>query len=53
MSGKEKERVGSSVWDDEGIAVERAHGVVNAEDLKVFSEVPLNAVASQHVHRII
>ena len=53
MSGKEKERVGSSVWDDEGIAVERAHGVVNAEDLKVFSGVPLIAVASQHVHRII
>ena len=55
VSGKEreKERVGSSVWDDEGMAVERAHGVMNAEDLKVFSGVPLNAVASQHVHRIV
>ena len=50
---KEKERVGSTVWDDGGMAVERAHGVVNAEDLKVFSGVPLNAVASQHVHRIV
>ena len=53
MSSKETERVGSSIWDDEGIAVEWAHGVVNAEDLKVFSGVPLNAVASQHVHRIV
>ena len=55
VSGKEreKERVGSSVWDDEGMAVKRAHGVMNAEDLKVFSGVPLNAVASQHVHRIV
>ena len=55
VSGKEreKERVGSSVWDDKGMAVERAHGVMNAEDLKVFSGVPLNAVASQHVHRIV
>lgn len=50
---KEKEKMGSFIWDDEGVAVERAHGVVNAEDLKVFSRVPLNVVASQHVHRIV
>ena len=50
---REKERVGSSIWDDEGIAVERAHDVVNAEDLKVFFGVPLNTVASQHVHMIV
>ena len=57
MSGKEKEkekeRAGSSVWDDEGMAMERAHGVVNAKDLKVFSGVPLNVVASQHVYKIV
>ena len=50
---KEKERVGSSVWDDEGVAMERAHNVVKAEDLKVFSGVPLNVVVSQHVHKIV
>ena len=50
---KEKERVGSSVFDDEGVAVERAHNVVKAEDLKVFSGVPFNVVASQHVHKIV
>ena len=50
---KEKERVGSSVWDDEGVAVERAHNIVKAEDLKVFSRVPLNVVTSQHVHKIV
>ena len=43
---KEKERVGSSVFDDKGVAVERAHNVVRAEDLKVFSGVPINVVAS-------
>ena len=53
MLGKEKEKAGLSVWDDEGVAVVQAHGVVNAEDLKVFSGVPLNVVASQHVHRIV
>ena len=50
---KEKEKVGLFVWYDEGVAVERAHDVVNVEDLKVFSGVPLNVVASQHVHRIV
>ena len=35
------------------MAVERAHGVVNVEDLKIFSGVPLNKVASQHVHKIV
>ena len=35
------------------MAVERAHDVVKAEDLKVFSRVPLNVVASQHVHKIV
>ena len=50
---KEKEKVGSFVWDDEGVAVEWAHDVVKAEDLKVFSGVSLNVVASQHVHRIV
>ena len=53
LSAKEKKRVGSSVWDDEGVAVERAHNVVKAEDLKVFSGVPLNVVASQHVHKVV
>ena len=50
---KEKGKVGSSVWDDEGVAVEWAHDVIKAEDLKVFYGVPLNVVASQHVHEIV
>ena len=50
---KEKERMGSSIFDDEGVAVERAHNIVKAEDLKVFSGVPVNVVASQHVHKIV
>ena len=53
MEALEKERVGSSVWDDEGVAVKRAHNIVKVEDLKVFSRVPLNVVASQHVHKIV
>jgi len=49
---KEKEKTGSSIFDDEGVAVERAHNIVKAEDLKVFSGILVNVVASQHVHKI-
>ena len=53
---KEKEKAdsrSSTVWDDEGLAVEKAHGVVIAEDLKAFSSVPFNVVANQHVHKLV
>ena len=43
----------SSIWDDAELAVERAHGVVTAEDLKVFSGVPSNEVVACHVHRLV
>ena len=53
---KEKEKVDphtSIIWSVERLAVDRAHGVITAEDLKVFSGVPLNTVASRHVHRLV
>ena len=56
LSDKEKEKVDSRssiVWDDEGLAVERAHGVVTVEDLKVFSGVHFNEVATCHVHKLV
>ena len=42
ISGKEKEKADShsaTVWGDEGLAVDKAHGVITAEDLKVFTGV--------------
>ena len=56
LSSKEKEKVDprtSTIWSDERLAVDRAHRVITAEDLKVFSGVPSNTVASRHVHRLI
>ena len=56
LSSKEKEKAdsrSSTVWDNEGPAVDRAHKVVTAEDLKAFSDVPFNVVANQHVHKLI
>ena len=54
--GKEKEKVdshSSTVWGDEGLAVDTAHGVVTAEDLKVFTDVPFNVVTNQQVHMLV
>ena len=56
LSSKEKEKVDpciSTIWSDERLALDRAHGVITTEDLKVFSKVPFNTVASRHVHRLV
>ena len=56
LSSKEKEKVDSrtsTIWSDKRLVVDRAHGVITAEDLKVFTRVPSNTVASRHVHRLV
>ena len=56
LSSKDKEKVDSrtsTIWSDERLAVDRAHEVITADDLKVFSGVPSNTVASRHVHRLV
>ena len=56
LSSKDKEKVDartSTIWSNERLAVDRAHGVITADDLKVFSGVPSNTVASRHVHRLV
>ena len=56
MSGREREKAdshSSTVWNDGGLAMDRAHGVVTAEDLKALNSVPFNVVANQQVHKLI
>ena len=56
LSEREKEKAdprSSTIWSDERLAVDRAHGVVTAKDLKVFSGVLFNNVASRHVHKLV
>ena len=55
-SGKEMEKAdshSSTVWSDGGLAMDRAHGVVTAEDLKALNGVPFNVVANQQVHKLV
>ena len=54
--GKGKEKTDtrpSTIWDDESLAVERAHEVVTSADLKALSDLSLNDVASRHVHKLV
>ena len=56
LSSKEKEKVDPrmfTIWSDERLAVDRAHGVITVEDLKVLTGVPPNTVANRHVHRLV
>ena len=55
-SGRERERAdsySSTVWSDGGLAMDQAHGVVTAEDLKALNGVPFNVVANQQVHKLV
>ena len=50
VSGREREKTDShpsTVWRDGGLAMDRVHEVVMAEDLKVLNGVPFNVVANQ------
>ena len=52
--GKEKaDSHSSNIWDDAGLAMARAHEVVTAEELKVFSGMPSNEVVGRHVHKLV
>ncbi|XP_050253607.1 uncharacterized protein LOC126699699 [Quercus robur] len=56
VAGKGKEKTetrSSTIWDDESLAVERAHEVVTSADLKALSDLSLNDVASRHVHKLV
>ena len=54
--GREREKVdshSSTMWSEEGLAMDRVHGVVTAEDLKALTGVPFNVVANQQVHKLV
>ena len=54
--GKEKEKVdsrSSTIWDDERLAVDRAHEVVTPANLMALSNMSLTEVASRHIHKLV
>ena len=56
ISGREKEKAdshSSTVWNDGGMAMDRAHGVMTTEDLTALTGVPFNVVTNQQVHKLV
>ena len=54
--GKEKKKAdafSSTIWDDERLALDRAHEVVTPADLRALSDMSLNDIASSHVHKLV
>ena len=52
---KQKEKVDSRpscIWDDVGVSVARAQETFSANELKVFSGVPVDDVARHHLHKL-
>ena len=56
VSGREREKADShpsTMWSDGGLAMDRAHGLITAEDMKVLDGVLFNVVAKQQFHKLV
>ena len=52
MGDKGKEKVGSSVWADAGVAMALANKLLTPEEEKEISRVPSHEMVSQYVHKL-
>ena len=50
---KGKEKVGFSVWEDVGAAMDRANELLTPGEMKEISNVPSNEMVSHHVHKLV
>ena len=53
IGDKGKEKVGSSVQADAGVAMARANELLTPEEVKEISCVPSHEMVSQHVHKLV
>ena len=53
MGSKWKEKVGSSVWSDAEVAVDRAHEFFTPGEMKEISSTPFHKMVSRHVHKLV
>ena len=43
----------SSIFDDAGLALSRAHESFSAEELRAFSGVPFDEFVGRHIHKLV
>ena len=53
MGSKGKEKVGSSVWSDAEVAVDRAYELYTPGEMKEISSTPFHEMVSRHVHKLV
>ena len=51
--GKGKKKMGSSVWADAKVAMDRANELLTHEEMKEISNVPSHEMVSYHVHKLV
>ena len=53
VGGKGKEKVGSSVWSDAKVAVDRTNEFFTLGETKEISSTPSHEMVSRHVHKLV
>lgn len=51
--GKGKEKVGSSIWANAGVAMARANNFLTPEEMREISSIPSHEMVSEHVHKLV
>ena len=53
VTNKGKEKIGSSVWSDAEMAMDRANELLTLGEMKEISSVPSHEMVSRHVHKLV
>ena len=53
VGGKGKEKVGSSVWSDAEVAVDRVNELFTLGEMKEISSTPSHEMVNHHVHKLV
>ena len=53
VANKGKEKIGSNVWSDAEMAMDRANELFTPGEMKEISSVPSHEMASRHVHKLV
>ena len=53
LGSKRKEKVGSSIWSDAEVAVDRANEFFTLGEMKEISSTPSHEMVSRHVHKLV
>ena len=51
VKGHDKGKLVSDFWDDLGLAIAKAHGMISMNELKGFSSIESPDLVAQHLHK--